>query len=87
LNPLRDLVISSEVGWRKPAPAFFDAIIRAVDVPASQILFVGDDLGNDYEGAETASMRAVLLDPRRFGSPEDGVERIHWLGQVLAHFR
>jgi putative hydrolase of the HAD superfamily len=62
LKPLGDLIISSEVGWRKPAPAFFDALMRAVTMPAEQILFVGDDVVNDYEGARAAGMQAVLYD-------------------------
>jgi putative hydrolase of the HAD superfamily len=66
LPPLRLLsllVISSEVGWRKPAAGFFDALIRGVDLPAGQILLVGDDWNNDYEGARAAGLQAVLFDP------------------------
>jgi putative hydrolase of the HAD superfamily len=28
------------------------------------VLFVGDDLGNDYEGATAAGLPALLLDPQ-----------------------
>jgi putative hydrolase of the HAD superfamily len=59
------LVISSEVGWRKPAPDFFAALCRVVGLPAWSILFVGDDMQNDYDGADAAGLRAVLLDPHR----------------------
>jgi len=62
LRLLRGLVLSSEVGWRKPAPEFFAALVAAAGVPASAILYVGDDPHNDYQGAEKAGMRAVLLD-------------------------
>jgi putative hydrolase of the HAD superfamily len=64
LRPLGHLVISSEVGWRKPAREFFDAVARAAGVPAGQVLFVGDDPVNDGEGARAAGLQALLIDPR-----------------------
>jgi putative hydrolase of the HAD superfamily len=83
LRPLGGLVISSEVGWRKPAPAFFEALMRAVAMPAEQILFVGDDLANDYEGARAARMRALLYDAAaRTALHRDRVLR---LGELLVN--
>lgn len=66
LVPLRyitHLVISSEVGHRKPAGEFFQAMCRVAELPADKILYVGDGLANDFEGARAAGMRALLLDP------------------------
>jgi putative hydrolase of the HAD superfamily len=62
LRSVQRLAISSEVGWRKPAPEFFAALIAAADVPASGTLYVGDDPVNDFYGAEKCGIRAVLLD-------------------------
>jgi putative hydrolase of the HAD superfamily len=64
LSPLQHLVISSEVGWRKPAPQFFHVIGKTFDLPLGSILYVGDDLTNDFEGARAAGLRAVLFDPK-----------------------
>ncbi len=64
LRPLQHLIISSEVGWRKPAPQFFLAVCRAFDLIPERILYVGDDLANDFEGARAAGLRSVLLDPK-----------------------
>jgi putative hydrolase of the HAD superfamily len=58
------LVISSEVGYRKPHPAFFEAVRDAFDLPSDRIVCVGDDLENDVLGAERAGLRGVLLDRR-----------------------
>mgnify|MGYP002784707748 FL=1 len=55
------VIISSEIGWRKPSPQFFAHVIQALDVPADEILFVGDDRVNDYEPALRAGMRATLV--------------------------
>jgi putative hydrolase of the HAD superfamily len=63
LRPLEHLVISSEVGWRKPAPEFFAAVVRQAGVATEEILFVGDDPINDEEGARAAGLRTRLLDP------------------------
>ena len=63
LRPLGErLVISSQVGVRKPGRGFFDHVIQSAGCAACDILFVGDDLENDFEGATAAGLRAVLLD-------------------------
>jgi putative hydrolase of the HAD superfamily len=80
LRPLRELVISSEVGWRKPAPQFFTALTSQAGLPTDRILIVGDDRVNDYEGARACGMPAVLLDPR--GRHLDVPERITRLGEL-----
>ena len=63
LAPVKRLIISSEVGWRKPAAQFFAALSSAVALPPDQILYVGDDLTNDYDAARAAGLHAVLYDP------------------------
>ncbi len=64
LAPLRDrVVISAAVGVRKPGADFFREVMRAAGCEAGEVLFVGDDVDNDYEGATAAGMRAALLDP------------------------
>lgn len=54
-------VISSTVGWRKPAPQFFAAIADCLQLAPDEILMVGDDLNNDVLGAVAAGMPAVWL--------------------------
>jgi putative hydrolase of the HAD superfamily len=82
LGAFRHRVISSEVGWRKPAPGFFAALCRSAGLPAGQILHVGDDFANDYQGAVAAGLRAVLFDPRRRAPP--GVPRVTRLDELVA---
>jgi putative hydrolase of the HAD superfamily len=81
LRGLDHLVISSEVGWRKPAPEFFAALGRTAGYPPHQILYIGDDLGNDYEGARAAGLEALLFDPR--DRHPGGVPRIQRLGDLI----
>jgi putative hydrolase of the HAD superfamily len=81
LTRLERLIISSEVGWRKPAPEFFTAVTETFGSPQSRILYVGDDLANDYEGALSAGMHGVLYDPRCAGPA--GASRITRLTDLL----
>jgi putative hydrolase of the HAD superfamily len=75
---LDPLVISSEVGWRKPAAAFFRHVVAALELPPAEILFVGDDRGNDYDAARAAGLQARLLDPdgRHLDLGPDRIERL-----------
>jgi putative hydrolase of the HAD superfamily len=50
------IVLSSEVGKRKPHPAIFE---RALDVDASVALFVGDRLEADVLGASRIGMKTI----------------------------
>jgi putative hydrolase of the HAD superfamily len=56
------LVISSEVGYRKPHAAFYAAACASLGLPPDRVLCVGDDPENDVLGAERAGLRGVLLD-------------------------
>jgi putative hydrolase of the HAD superfamily len=79
---LHDIVISSEVGWRKPAAEFFAALCRRLAYEPSEILFVGDNRGNDYDGARKAGLRALLLDPTAQYAQSD-CRRIEKLADLL----
>jgi putative hydrolase of the HAD superfamily len=60
-----DLFVCSEVGWRKPAGEFFARLCEHFQLPPGRVLLVGDDRGNDYDGAIAAGLQACLLDPHR----------------------
>jgi putative hydrolase of the HAD superfamily len=63
LGPWADsLVISSEVGFRKPHPQFFRAACAQLDLPPARVLCVGDDSDKDVRGAIRAGLRGLLLD-------------------------
>lgn len=65
LRLIRQLVISSEIGWRKPAPAFFEEMGQRSASPPEQIVYVGDDENNDYVGGRAFGLRVIMLDPNR----------------------
>jgi putative hydrolase of the HAD superfamily len=59
------LVISSEVGYRKPHPLFFRAACEHLGLDETHVLCVGDDSENDVQGAISAGLSGLLLDRRR----------------------
>jgi putative hydrolase of the HAD superfamily len=62
LTPLFDVVlISGEVGYRKPHPLIFRRLIDQLGVQKNQILFVGDDSDADIIGAQQAGLQPVWM--------------------------
>jgi putative hydrolase of the HAD superfamily len=57
------VVISSQIGVRKPSPCFFASVAQRLAMAQDAILYVGDDVDNDFHGATNAGLHAVLLDP------------------------
>jgi putative hydrolase of the HAD superfamily len=55
-NPI---VISANVGVRKPNPRIFKIVLEAWQLPPDQVVMVGDMLGADVLGAHNAGMRGV----------------------------
>jgi len=83
LTRLVDFVlVSSQVGVRKPGPGIFEEALRRAGVAASEALHVGDSFADDVAGARAAGIEAVLL-VRRGAGPE-GVLCEKDLGFLLA---
>jgi putative hydrolase of the HAD superfamily len=55
---------SEETGCLKPAPAPFLELARRMDTSPEQILYVGNRIPYDVEGARKAGMKAALILPR-----------------------
>jgi putative hydrolase of the HAD superfamily len=70
LKPIAKRFISSEVGWKKPSPHFFEAIAGDLGVPASSILMVGDTLADDILPARAAGLQALHIN--RTAEPAEG---------------
>jgi putative hydrolase of the HAD superfamily len=73
-------VISAEVGHRKPSRRFFEALTAAAGCRPEELLMVGDDHENDWEGARQSGIAAVLIN--REGEP--GPKEISGLADLTA---
>jgi FMN phosphatase YigB (HAD superfamily) len=83
------IVVSDEVGWRKPHPAIFAHALERLRVPPSQALFVGDRADIDVVGAQRAGMHAVWINrgaqplPAGIGPPEFEVRDLAELAGIM----
>ncbi|MGE0459782.1 MAG: HAD family hydrolase [Vicinamibacterales bacterium] len=75
LQSVDTLVLSSEVGVRKPDPRIIRVALDRLHLPAASAVLVGNSPHEDIEGARRAGVRAILVDDnarcveRRDGDP------------------
>jgi putative hydrolase of the HAD superfamily len=73
------IVLSSEVGVKKPDPKIFQLALDRLDAAAASTVFVGNSIPDDIVGARGAGLRAVYLDENAPSvEPLEG-----WNGSVL----
>ena len=82
---LRAIVISEDVGLRKPDPAIFQLALMRVNAAPENALYVGDHPLVDVEGARLAGLHAVWLSgvhawPDDLAAPEYEISEI---GEIL----
>jgi HAD superfamily hydrolase (TIGR01509 family) len=76
------IVLSSEVGRRKPDPSIFLAALDRLGMRAEETLFVGDQVREDYEGPRRVGMSAVICTALAKRLPPGGVATISNLGEL-----
>lgn len=57
----RPIYISAALGIRKPNPKLFEMVLENWDLPADQVVMVGDNLGADILGAQNAGVHQIWL--------------------------
>ena len=57
----RPIYISAALGIRKPNPKLFEMVLETWDLPADQVVMVGDNLGADILGAQNAGVHQIWL--------------------------
>jgi beta-phosphoglucomutase len=55
-------IVSAKVHLAKPDPRIFDLAVSKTNAPRQRLLYVGDHIGDDIEGATGAGLDAVLID-------------------------
>jgi HAD superfamily hydrolase (TIGR01509 family) len=65
------ILVSDEVGWRKPKPLIFEMALERLDVSAGEALFVGDRIDIDVAGAQGVGMGSAWVNPERTALPVD----------------
>jgi putative hydrolase of the HAD superfamily len=57
------VVLSSGLGWRKPNPVFYAALLAVAPCQAKRILYIGDTPDKDVAGPRQHGMQAALIHP------------------------
>ena len=69
LGRFETVVVSDEVGWRKPRPVIFQRALAAMGLRPEECLFIGDRPEIDVAGAKAMGMAAAWLNPDRAPLP------------------
>jgi putative hydrolase of the HAD superfamily len=84
LRHLEHRVISASVGFRKPAPEFYAAILQTCGCEPHQILMIGDHIENDVHAPRIAGMQALHLDRDSAADTTDRLRSLTDLTRYLA---
>ena len=75
LDQVEFVVALDDLGVGKPDPRMYAEACRRLRLPASEVVYVGDDVALDALGAQRAGLTGVWLD--RVGLPvPDGVDLV-----------
>ncbi|MDD5952326.1 MAG: YjjG family noncanonical pyrimidine nucleotidase [Oscillospiraceae bacterium] len=73
--------VSEEVGVPKPQKAFFEAVLREMDIPdRRRVLIVGDSLTSDIKGGNNAGIDTCWFHP----AGAQGTGDVHWEYEITA---
>jgi 2-haloacid dehalogenase len=67
------IIVSEEIGWRKPSPVIFQDMLQRLQVTADEAVFIGDSPLEDIKGALDMGIRTVFV-PSQFNSLKDLLE-------------
>lgn len=78
------VVLSSQVGYAKPAPEIFHSALRLHHLKAQEAMHVGDSLINDALAASQAGLRAVWLNRNQRAAPQS-LPQVSSLKEIVSH--
>ena len=64
------VVVSEEVGWRKPSSHIFEQALTKLQVQASEAVYIGDSPNEDIKGAKQAGLKTIFV-PSQFNTLKD----------------
>jgi HAD superfamily hydrolase (TIGR01549 family) len=67
------MVVSDDIGWRKPSPVIFQDMLQRLQVTAAETIFIGDSPMEDIKGASDMGIKTIFV-PSQFNSQKDLTE-------------
>ena len=77
------IFLSYETGKLKTNPDFFKDILKKLKLKEKDVVMVGDSLESDIMPAETAGIRAILLDRRGHREYKEKISSLEELKEIL----
>jgi len=56
-----EIVISVEVGWRKPDPKIFNEVLSLIDITPAEAIYIGDNFFADVIGSKSIGMDVIWI--------------------------
>jgi len=78
-----EVFLSYQTGMLKTNPKIFELIANKLGVTKKDIVMVGDSLDSDIKGAESAGVRAVLLDRKGKRQYKEKIQNLYELEKIL----
>jgi HAD superfamily hydrolase (TIGR01509 family) len=75
-NYFAPLVTSVSAGYRKPSSVIFQAVLDTWNVPAHQVVMIGDSLSKDSAGAKALGMKTIWLKMDSPDLPNDEADAV-----------
>jgi len=83
------IVVSDEIGWRKPLPVIFETALNRLGVSPAEAVHVGDRADADVAGAHGCGMHAIWINrdaavlPSGIKPPQHEIRDLGELAHIL----
>jgi len=76
------ILISGDFGYRKPDARLFERALIKMNMQASEVVYVGNDIYRDVHGAQRVGMRTVLFKSNQGSHDKEGIAADY----IIYHF-
>ena len=76
--------VSGDLGFSKPDPRFFEAVLSALPYPPETLVMIGDSVSADILGAKPFGMQTVLFDPHSASKGDEADATVRALCEIPA---
>lgn len=76
--------VSGDLGFSKPDPRYFEAVLAALPYPPENLVMIGDSVSADILGAKPFGMKTVLFDPHSASKGDEADATVRALNEIPA---
>ena len=77
------VLVSGDLGFRKPDKRMFEMAVEKMALPAEEIVFIGNDMYRDIYGAKNAGLKCIFFQSNQGDHTHHGAEADY----IIYHFR